>query len=936
MKTALRPCWLAPVALAACMTRVFAEASAPVWPKEVTSAEGIHEYRLSNGLQILLVPEPSKRTVTVNVTYRVGSRFENYGETGMAHLLEHLLFKSTARIPDVGAELSRRGMVFNGGTTKDQTSYHESFPMDIAQLKWALTMEADRMTGARVLQKELDSEMTVVRNEMENGENNPLGILMERTVAAAYQWHSYGRDTIGARSDVENVQIAHLQAFYRKFYQPDNATLIVAGAFDEAEVLREIAVAFGGIPRPKRVLDRTYTLEPVQEGEREVTLRRAGGVQALAAFYHVPAGASADAAALAVISTLLDDEANGRLHRRLVDSGKAVEASAGVSDGVEPGLFRVTAILKSDDSIDEAQTILLNTAEGFATDPVTEEELHRVQQEAGAAFDMVFADPDALCDLLSEASGEGDWRLALVLRERIKNLTVEEVNRVARTWLKSSNRTLGRFIPTNDPDRAPLAGRVSAEEAMKDFHPAAALEPGEVFDPTPENLDTRTHRFTLPSGLKVALFPKKTRGQTVTLELGLHFGSQASLEGLRETGDMVAALVGRGTRTKSRAQIQDAFDALKTAWSVGGSVAGASASLTTTRANLKPALTLLTEVLREATFSASEFDQVVRADLTGLEADKSNPQAIANTALTRALQPYGPQDVRYYTDISEQSQSIQTLKREDVEAFYRDFWGANHGELAIVGDFDEAEMRQAIPQLLGDWVSKRPYERLSYPASSVAGLHLQAQVPDKASAVVLGELPLRIQVTDVDYPALRVATSIMGGDGFDSRLIKRLRVADGLSYGAGAALSASRFEPSGTLSLFATFAPQNLKRVRQGFDEELARLVKDGVQPDELAAAKKAILSAHQAGRASDAAVAGVWVNYLHENQTYSYLSVLDRQIDSLSVQQVNAAMRKWIDPKRINWSEAGDFKSENPKVAEAAADRAPAGGRTIASGGGE
>ncbi|NDU92621.1 MAG: insulinase family protein, partial [Ferrovum sp.] len=251
----------------------------PAGVSQVTQVEGVTEYRLANGMQILLAPDPGKPTTTVNVTYRVGSRMESYGETGMAHLLEHLMFKGTPQHKDITAELTRRGMRPNGTTWFDRTNYFESFAASQTNLDWALRMEADRMVHSFIARKDLDSEMTVVRNEMESGENEPSEVLMDKVMAAAYQWHNYGKSTIGARSDVENVSIPRLQAFYRKYYQPDNATLVVAGSFDQAKTLALIAGVFGKIPKPERVIEPTYTLDPVQDGERLVTLRRVGDVQ---------------------------------------------------------------------------------------------------------------------------------------------------------------------------------------------------------------------------------------------------------------------------------------------------------------------------------------------------------------------------------------------------------------------------------------------------------------------------------------------------------------------------------------------------------------------------------------------------------------------------------------------------------------------------------
>ncbi|MGH8123094.1 MAG: M16 family metallopeptidase [Rudaea sp.] len=316
---------LCALAIAGIMTlsSVAAAQALPDKVSKITEVQGISEYRLANGLQVLLFPDNSKPTVTVSTTYRVGSRMENYGETGMAHLLEHLTFKGTKNMANVGQELSKRGIGFNGQTGPDDTKYYETFPAAADTLDWVLGVEAQRMTSANIAKADLDSEMTVVRNEMESGENSPSNILSEKMAAAAYQWHSYGRSTIGARSDVENVNIAHLQNFYRRYYQPDNATLVVAGKFDPAQALATIARDFGSLPRPTRVLEPTYTEEPVQEGERAVTLRRPGGEQWVGLLYHIVSGASADMSAFDVIASALGDDPNGRLYKRLIETRKA-------------------------------------------------------------------------------------------------------------------------------------------------------------------------------------------------------------------------------------------------------------------------------------------------------------------------------------------------------------------------------------------------------------------------------------------------------------------------------------------------------------------------------------------------------------------------------------------------------------------------------------
>src|SRR2546426_7575782 len=248
-------------------------------PRKVVSLEGVTEYQLANGLRLLTLPDPGIDTATVHITYLVGSRHEGYGEKGMAHLLEHLLFKGSGRHPNVKEEFTRRGARWNGTTSNDRTTYFETFAAGDDNLAWAIEMEADRMVNSLVSRQDLDSEMSVVRNEFELGENNPGSVLFQRMQQAAYPWHNYGNPIIGMRSDIERVPIDRLQAFYRTWYQPDNAVLIVAGRFDEARAVELVARHFGALPRPSRPLPALYTEEPTQDGERTVILRRSGDNQ---------------------------------------------------------------------------------------------------------------------------------------------------------------------------------------------------------------------------------------------------------------------------------------------------------------------------------------------------------------------------------------------------------------------------------------------------------------------------------------------------------------------------------------------------------------------------------------------------------------------------------------------------------------------------------
>src|SRR6056297_1060888 len=288
--------------------------------EKLTEIEGISEYQLENGVRVLLFPDQSKQVVTVNMTVFVGSRHEGYGEAGMAHLLEHMLFKGTPLHPDIPKVLKERGARFNGTTWLDRTNYYETLPASEENLELALRLEADRLVNSTIKGEDLESEMTVVRNEFERGENSPTRVLMQRIEAAAYEWHNYGQSTIGNRSDIERVPVVKLRKFYRKFYRPDNVMVIVAGKFDPANALDKIEEHFGALPAPTTPIDDTYMTEPPQDGERNVVVRRVADIQFAGAAYHIPAGSHPDYAAVRALTYILGDEPSGRLYKQMVET----------------------------------------------------------------------------------------------------------------------------------------------------------------------------------------------------------------------------------------------------------------------------------------------------------------------------------------------------------------------------------------------------------------------------------------------------------------------------------------------------------------------------------------------------------------------------------------------------------------------------------------
>src|SRR2546422_8714525 len=333
--------------------------------QKIHSIGGVTEHQLANGLRVLTLPDPGIDTITVHVMYLVGSRHEGYGEKGMAHLLEHLMFKGSKRHPNIKEEFTRRGARWNGTTSNDRTTYFETFAANDDNLDWALGLEADRMLNSFVSRKDLDAEMTVVRNEFEMGENNPGSVLFQRMQQLAFPWHNSGNPIIGQRADIERVPIEKLQAFYRTWYQPDNALLIVAGRIDEKRALQLVAKHFSPLKKPGRSLPTFYTEEPTQDGERTVTLRRVGQNQIVSSLYRVPAGHHPDYPAIDVLTNILGDVPSGRLHRALVQKGLASYVWGAERGLHDPGFVYFGGALPKDGKVDAAREALLGVVENL-------------------------------------------------------------------------------------------------------------------------------------------------------------------------------------------------------------------------------------------------------------------------------------------------------------------------------------------------------------------------------------------------------------------------------------------------------------------------------------------------------------------------------------------------------------------------------------------
>lgn len=887
------------------------ESSLPIGVEKVTSVEGVTEYRLPNGLRVLLYPDQSKPVIIVNMVYLVGSRQENYGETGMAHLLEHMLFKGSPKHLNIPAEFKERGALSNGSTTVDRTNYYEQFNATDENLEWALDLESDRMVNSFVAKKDLDSEMTVVRNEMERNENSAGSILNQRVKAAAFDWHNYGKTTIGARSDVENVPIERLQAYYKTYYQPDNAVLLIGGKFDAAKTLALVSKYFSPIPKPTRQLPKIYTVDPAQDGERTVTVRRTGDSQIVSAGYHIPSGLHPDMPALSVLGQMLSSSPSGPLYKALVETKKANSASGRPAFEKDSSLFYFSSSLGKTQSIDDVRQTLLETVENYGKQPLSADEFQRAKEFLIKSVENQTNDVVMFMGaVLTGYVAAGDWRSYYLFRDRLKEVKLEDVQRVANKYLIQSNRTVGMFIPTENPTRAQIE-QVSDNqiaEMFKDFKGGKAVASGEAFDPTPANIEARVKRLKTPSGMEIVLLTKQNRGDKVNAIISLFLGNEKDLVNRRIAGMVAAGMLQRGSLKYDRQQIQDEFNKLKTRFGIGGDASRSGANLDTTRDNLIPSLKLTAEILRNPAFDPKEFEEVRQSYIAGFERQLSDPQRLAENVLMKNISSYPKGDFREFLSPAEIVAQLKTLTLDDVKKFYQDFYGASNAKIAIVGDFDDKAVVPAIEEAFGNWKSKTSFAPISEVYYDAPAINKTIETPDKANAYFTASMNLKISDTDPDYPALFIGNSIFGGGSLNSRLGIRIRQKEGLSYGVSSRIMVDEISPAANFRATAIAAPENIAKLEGFFNEELARLLKDGITEEELANAKTGFLQQRQIGRSQDNAVANKLRDYLLMNRTFSWDADFEKKISELTVAQVNAALRKYLNPAKMSIVKAGDF----------------------------
>ena len=876
----------------------------------ITTVEGITEYRLDNGLRVLLCPDPSRPTITVNMVYLVGSRHEGSGETGMAHLLEHMSGRGTDSYESLIQALDDRGADFNADTWFDRTHYYETLSSSDENLEFALKLEAERMARLKIKVNELAEEMKIVTNEFELIANDPRRILSQRMMSSAYLWHNYGKTTIGNLSDIQRYPIENLRRFYKKYYQPDNAVLVVAGKIDIDRTVELVNKHLGAVARPRRTLLDTYTEEPVQDGPRQVTLKRAGDLALAGLMYHVPTGTHQDTPAIQVLRDILVNEPSGRLYKALVETGMAT-ALKGDGDMLllaEPGVMEIMAEARLEQDIQQVQARMIEVVERLAKDGVSHEEVERVKGRRLKTIRRIIANTRQFANELTEWIALGDWRTFFIHRDRLHGVTPADVERVARRYLVESNRTAGLFIPDRDPVRATVPPVPDVKQTVEGYRGREGVKAAEAFIATPDNICRHTTRLVIEPGMKVALLQKDTRGDMVWAQFRFHFGNEESLLGQTEALRLLPALLERGTTDRNYQQLRDEIDRLQSDISIQGGAGTFGVSIESDREHIVPVIALVAGMLQNPSFPPDQFKIVKNERLAKLEAGLSDPQERCFNALRRGVYPWPPESIHYMPTLEERIERSKNVSLGDIKDLYYRFYGGGHSEVGIVGDFEKGAVLKALGEHFGSWRSRAPYKRIAMPHRPVNAQPRTIVTPDKQMAVVAMGTHLEMRNDHPDYPALRFASYILG-ESSKCRLYDRLRYEEALTYHVGGRVRADEQDDRTSVFAYAFCSPKHADGVLDAMREEVRRWISDGVAGDELTTAKNAYAEEFRSQLTDDAFVASELTKGLEIDRTFAFHAAMLQKIESLTEADIQRALQRYLG--KLRWVEikAGDFR---------------------------
>lgn len=909
------------------------EQSKAIIAEKISEEGNVVEYRLPNGLKVLLVESHTAPVVTVLVLYKVGSRNEGVGFTGSTHFLEHMLFKGTKKhnadkgngIDDL---LTQIGAYWNATTWFDRTSYFEVVPAEYLDL--CVELEADRMRNLLLRQIDHDSEMSVVRNELERGENYPEEAMEKELYAIAFREHPYHHPTIGWRTDVEGVSMDRLREFYNTFYWPNNATVVLVGDFQPDEALSVVAKHYGKIPSAPKSIPDVYTTEPRQEGERRFEINRAGDLPRLLIGYHVPEASHADNYAIAALRHILGStyERSSRLYQVLIDKSLAAETFARHDDLKDPGLFIIGATVNPDVEPSLVEQEITSELERLAKIPVSTDELQRAKNSNRKGTTLAKADPSSLAFMLGEAESKADWHWLVNYDDRFDAVTPADIMRVVSTYFTKTNRTIGHFIPkeiefTPEQIAQMQAAQAQAAAQFATAHgegPASNLSELMASAPTavkvkvkkpksrPSSFAARMKKTVLPNGLTVLLMANPGTG-SVGICGNLKAGKFFTHKENHNIAELLADLLPKGSKNFSKMQIAEKLENMGIAAGLEFSIDNFRLSFGThvVSEDLEHYLELLSDVVRNPLVSEEELAKTKIEWQSKFAEAMNNTRNMAWNQLRRSI--FAADHPFHEKAFEQQLAELDAITADQLRAVHQRLYSPKGMILTVVGDTDLDAALKLIEEKFGDWqgadVGKIAIPQAPMPKSQEP---IKVHLPEKRSTDIVIAHPTELLRTSKDFYAAKLANAALGQDTITSRLGNVVRDRAGLTYGIYSAFSDTAFG-SAPWSVSLSVNPNNVDKALSLVSEVLNDYMENGISEEELSKETGRAVGSFTVGLSSSLGMARALTEFEFLGLGAAELDKVSKSYSSLTKAQVDAAMRKYFNPRAAVTVVAGTFE---------------------------
>ena len=885
--------------------------SATSWSQTVLvkSEKNIEEYKLDNGFRVILAPNDKENKVYVNTVYLTGSLNDPKGKSGLAHLLEHLAFKGTQNVK--GEEFQRRldqfTLMTNASTDYYSTKYLNIVRPEKNALNEILYLESERMDKLVLQEKFVPSEIEIVKREREIRMDQPFAVLMDQMWKAAYGNQYLGRLPIGDLPELKSIKMNELNQFYRTWYAPNNAVMVISGKFDKSEVLNKIDQYFSPIPaRTVPAPVQVPVLDSSKIEQRKFTVQKGSD---LAKFHIYMNGKNTQLQpALALAPALYTMQPSGTLYKSMVETGVSTAVQSTTWLDQDFNMVFMGAVYAPNHDAKKVDDALIDGVENSQS--FTDAELQRIKTITQNTADTIANDAVALGSRLSDyaVSSHGQWDQYFKDLQAIQDLKLNDANQTLKQFLVSSHRISGDIQPT--PEDQKKAMTLKAQDKPKTLDQSAekpeplkdvAIYRQEVTQFVAQSAqqlqknEQKIQRGELKNGIRYALFPTTTRDDKTYATISLDFGTEKSLFGKGVTLDLTSYLMLRGSEKHTLQEITDKAIAASGGASITSNGNGLTIGIQAKKDKFEDFLNFIVDVMKQPKFAQSEFDLAKNQSLSALDRPYTEPAVVASMTLARLLETYQPGDLRYHFEPEFAKQQLNAATQAQVKQFYDQFFVTDHGQIAVTGDFDPKKMQSMLQKAFGQWKTKQPYQKITSPYVAFKAEKVHALSEQREFGSYQSILTIPVGAYHQDAPALIILSHIMGNSQLSSRLAQELREKNALVYGFGSNLDLDSDTDSGSISITANYTAGRSDQVSQSVHKVLTDLLSKGVTEQEVEAAKADIMKKRVTSLEDERNIHSMLTGQLERNKTLMDRAERDQALAKLSKADVDAVIKKYI-----------------------------------------